>query len=73
MTEKKNHRDGERERYLAIGLAIGMPAFGLIGTALCLATGTLGLLGVAPGIGLAIGVAIGEGLYQRSRQRAGRA
>ena len=62
-------RNTERERYMAIGLAIGMPSFALIGLALCLATDNLGLLGVAPAIGLTIGIAIGEGLYRRSQQR----
>ena len=59
--------DAERAHYMAIGLAIGMPSFALIGIALCIATDTLGLLGVGPAIGLAIGISIGEGLYLRSR------
>ena len=66
-------QDEERNRYLAIGIAIGMPIFGLIGMALCLATGNPGLLGVGPGVGLAMGIAIGEGLYRRSLQRKGQA
>jgi hypothetical protein len=70
MSEKRMENE-ERNRYLAIGLAIGMPSFGLIGLALCIATDNLGLLGVAPAIGLAMGIAIGEGLYRRSRQRQG--
>lgn len=73
MSEKQKKKDEERNRYLAIGLAIGMPIFGLIGAALCLATDNPGLLGVAPAIGLAIGIAIGEGLYRRSLQRKGQA
>ena len=64
-------RDAERDRYMAIGLAIGMPSFALIGFALCIATDNLGLLGLAPAIGLAMGIAIGEGLYQRSRRGEG--
>jgi Na+-driven multidrug efflux pump len=62
-------RNAERERYMAIGLAIGMPSFALIGFALCLVTDNLGLLGVWPAMGLAMGIAIGEGLYQRNQQR----
>jgi len=61
----------ERERCIAIGLAIGMPSFALIGFFLCIATDSPGLLGLGPAIGLAIGVAIGEGLYRRRRQREG--
>ena len=61
-------RNAERERYMAIGLAVGMPGFTLIGLALCLFTDNLGLLGVWPGMGLVVGIAIGEGLYQRSQQ-----
>jgi hypothetical protein len=71
MPENKNIQNGRRERYLAIGLAIGMPTFGLIGMAVCLATDNLGLLGVGPALGMAVGVAIGEGLYQRSKEREG--
>jgi hypothetical protein len=71
MSQKQRRQDEERNRYMAIGLAIGMPIFGLIGAALCLATGNAGLLGVWPAIGLAIGIAIGEGLYRRSLQRKG--
>ena len=65
-------RDAERDRYMAIGLAIGMPSFALIGFAWCLATDNLGLLGLAPAIGLTMGIAIGEGLYQRSRRGEGK-
>ncbi len=72
MSEKQGIRTEERERYLAIGLAIGMPCFALIGMALCIATDNLGLLGVGPAIGLSIGIAIGEGLYRRSREREGK-
>jgi len=61
-------RDAERDRYMAIGMAIGMPSFALIGIALCIVTDNLGLLGLGPAIGLAIGISIGEGLYLRSRQ-----
>jgi hypothetical protein len=72
MSEKQRIQNGERDRYIAIGLAIGMPSFALIGFALCIATDNPGLLGLGPAIGLALGIAIGEGLYQRSRQREGK-
>ena len=65
-------RDAERNHYMAIGVAIGMPSFALIGFAWCLATDNLGLLGLAPAIGLTMGIAIGEGLYQRSRRSEGK-
>lgn len=65
-------RNAERDRYIAIGMAIGMPSFALIGFAWCLATDNLGLLGLAPAIGLTMGIAIGEGLYQRSRRGEGK-
>ena len=61
-------RNTEKERYMAIGLAIGMPSFALIGFILCIATDTLGLLGVGPAMGVAVGIAIGEGLRQRRRE-----
>ena len=61
-------RNAERQRYIAIGLTIGMPSFALICFALSIATDTLGLLGVGPAIGLAVGIAIGESLYQRRKK-----
>ena len=63
----------ERERCISIGLAIGMPSFALIGFVLCIATDSPSFLGVGPAIGLAVGVAIGEGLYRRRRQDEGNA
>jgi hypothetical protein len=63
------NRNAERERYIAIGLAIGMPSFALIAFILCIATDNPGLVGIGPAIGLAIGIAIGEGLYRRSQHR----
>jgi hypothetical protein len=68
MSEKQRIRNSERDRYIAIGMAIGMPIFGLAGLILCIATDNPGLMGVGPAVGLAMGIAIGEGLYQRSRQ-----
>jgi hypothetical protein len=64
--------NAERNRYIAIGMAIGMPSFALIGFALCIATDNPGLLGLGPAIGLTMGIAIGEGLYQRSMQGEGK-
>jgi len=68
MSRKQMARDMDRERCIAIGLAVGMPSFALIGMLLCITTDNLGLLGLGPAIGLAIGLAIGEGLYRRSTQ-----
>jgi hypothetical protein len=61
-------RNAERDHYISIGLAIGMPSFAFIGFLLCLTTDSPSFLGLGPAIGLAIGVTIGEGLYRRSRQ-----
>jgi len=69
MSEKGRIGNSERDRYIAIGMAIGMPIFALAGFILCIATDNPGLLGVGPAVGLAMGIAIGEGLYRRSRQR----
>jgi hypothetical protein len=68
MSEKLRIGNSERDRCIAIGMAIAMPIFALAGMVLCIATDTLGLLGVAPALGLTMGIAIGEGLYQRRRQ-----
>ena len=64
-------QNAQRDRYIAIGLAIGMPSFALIGFFLCIATDTPGFLGLGPAIGLAIGISIGEGLYRRSKRGEG--
>ena len=61
----------QRDRYITIGLAIGMPSFAFIGFILCIATDSPGFLGLAPAIGQAIGIAIGEGLYRRSKRGEG--
>ena len=69
MSEKGRIRNLERDRYMAIGIAIGMPIFAVAGFIVCIATDSWGLLGVWPALGLTTGIAIGEGLYRRSRQR----
>jgi hypothetical protein len=68
MSGKHKIGNAERDRYIALGVAIGMPSVALVGLVLCLATDNPGLLGLPPAIGLAIGLAIGEGLYHRSRK-----
>jgi hypothetical protein len=68
MSEKHRIQNEEHKRYLAMGLAIYMPGF----SALCAATDNPGFLGLGPAVGAALGIAIGEGLYQRSRQRKGK-
>lgn len=65
MSKNQRLQNEEREHCIAIGLAIAMPIFALIGFALCIATGKPGFLGLGPGMGLALGIAIGEGLYLR--------
>ena len=71
MSEKQRVRNAERERYIAIGIAIGMPSFALVGFVLRIVTDNPGLLALGPAIGLAMGIAIGEGLYRHSRQNEG--
>jgi len=61
-------RNAEGDIHMAIGLAIGLPSFALIGFILCIATDTPGLLGVGPAMGVAVGIAIGEGLRQRRKK-----
>jgi hypothetical protein len=68
MSRKQIARDMDRERCMGIGLAVGMPSFALIGFLLCITTDNLGFLGLGPAIGLTIGIAIGEGLYQWGTQ-----
>jgi hypothetical protein len=64
MSEKQRMESEKHKRYLAIGLAIYMPSFAAIGIALCAATDNPRFLG--------LGLAIGEGLYRRSRKHGGK-
>ena len=68
MSEEKRIRNLERDRYIGAGMMIGMLIFAPAGFILWIATDNPGLMGVGPAIGLSIGLAIGDGLYQRSRQ-----
>jgi hypothetical protein len=52
---------------MAIGMIVCMP----VGVALFIITRNPGLLGIGPAVGIALGVAIGEGLYQRSTRQHG--
>jgi hypothetical protein len=69
MSGEQRIDNRERDRYIGLGIAIGMPSVALLGFVLCLATDNPGLLGLPPAIGLTMGIAIGEGLYRRSRRR----
>jgi len=51
---------------MGLGMAIGMIIFAPLGIILAIATDTPGLLGIGPAMGVGVGVALGEGLYQRS-------
>jgi hypothetical protein len=68
MSGNNVSRNEQRNRYIGIGMAICMPTFALVGILLCIITDNLGLMGLGPAIGLALGIAIGEGLYRRSRE-----
>jgi hypothetical protein len=57
---------------MAIGPAIGMSSFAFDGFVLRIATGNPAFLGLGPALGVALGFAIGEGLYRRTRQRGGK-
>ena len=66
MSKKRETQAKEKDHYVGLGMAIGMIAFAPLGIVLAIATGTFGLLGIGPAMGVAVGVALGEGLYQRS-------
>jgi hypothetical protein len=59
------HHGSERERCQGLGLALGMALCAPLGLVLSIATGVHGLIGVGPAMGVALGLALGEHLYQR--------
>ncbi len=66
VSEKPENQAKEKDHYLGLGMAIGMIAFAPLGVVLAIATDTLGLLGIGPAMGVAVGIALGEGFYRRS-------
>jgi hypothetical protein len=65
MYDRDDDYEELRRHYMGIGLAIGMPigmAFSLL---FVIVLEMPGLIGVGGGMGVALGISIGEGLYQR--------
>jgi len=64
-------RSKEKDHYLGIGMAIGMAIFMPVGIVLMVAADNPAFIGVGAGMGLPIGLAIGQGLYRRDQQQKG--
>jgi hypothetical protein len=71
MTNQHQTQIPDKNEYMGRGMAIGMIMCMPVGVALFIITGNPGLLGIGPAVGIALGVAIGEGLYQRSTRQHG--
>jgi hypothetical protein len=71
MTNQHQTQIPDKSEYMGRGMAIGMIVCMPLGVALFIITGNPGLLGIGPAVGVAMGVAIGEGLYQRSTRQDG--
>jgi hypothetical protein len=59
-----------KQHYMGVGMAIGMSIFVPTGIVLALGTDNPGLLGIGPALGISIGIAIGESLFQRNENQA---
>jgi len=71
MSNRGQKQKQELEHYRGIGMAIGMLLFMPVGVVLFILLDNPGMLGVGPTMGLAVGLAIGEGLYQRQQRENG--
>ena len=71
MSNQDQKQRQELEHYRGIGMAIGMVLFMPVGLVLFIVLDNPGMLGVGPAMGLAVGLAIGEGLYQRKQRESG--
>lgn len=66
MFEKRKDQTLEKDHYIGVGLAIGMPICMPLGVALFVITGNPGLMGAVVGFSVAVSLAIGENLAQRN-------
>ncbi len=69
MSSRHGNSKADKEHYMGIGMAIGVALFASLGIVLSIVTDSPGLIGIGPGMGVAAGIAIGEGLYQRRGMR----
>jgi len=68
MFEEDKEQTELRNQTMAIGFAVGMPIGMAFSAIFVFVLKTPGLIGVGAGMGFALGVAIGEGLYQRNKE-----
>lgn len=54
--------------FVGMWLGIGIALFSGLGIPLAIATGNHGLMGIGPGLGVAFGVAVGQGIENRYKK-----
>lgn len=66
MTRKMKYPEGH---FIGTGLAIGIAISSGVGIPLSISTGNPGLIGLGPGIGLLLGLAIGKVLEEKHKKQ----
>jgi hypothetical protein len=65
MELNEKQREALKRKFQEKGMIIGMLMFMPVGVAMWLLLGNPGLLGIGPALGISVGVAIGEDLYNK--------
>ncbi|MBN1658688.1 MAG: hypothetical protein JXA93_09820 [Anaerolineae bacterium] len=68
MADQDRKQRQEKEYYHGLGMLIGTLLFMPLGIVLFIVLDNPGMLGLGPAIGVSVGLALGEGLYERQQR-----